>query len=591
VAGLLAALALSGCASLKPEPKPAAAAQAPVEYRLSVEVEGDKSTLTRLLREHLDLARFQAQSGTLALGGIELQRLIAATPAQVQALLETEGHFAASSRIEQTGSDVRLIVTPGPVTRVTRWTLELAPDADPTPPGLLPEIGKAWPLPEGSAFTQNPWRSGKADLLLRARAAGFPLARWAETEANIDPEAHTAQLLLRLAPGPQAHLGALKIEGLVHQSEQTVRRLAGFEPGALYTEQRLQEFQDRLAKTQLFDAVRVQLLPEEGNAAAMPVLVSLREAPLQQATVAVGYHANTGQRLSLEHVHRHPFGLPLRSRAKLDLGRDVKGAELELSSHPLQDLQRNLAAVQFEQDRSGEQDLTNFGLRLGRLRETGPDERLTYAELLHARQTQGAVSNGSTAYSLNRQWTRRRLDNPLLPTDGYQGLLLVGGGWADGGASGDHGAFGRVRLKLGDYRPLGAHWYGSARLEVAQVLTRASVGVPEKLLFRAGGDDSVRGYGYNTLGPVQGGVVVGGRVLAAGSLEVARPFSLAMPSLWGALFVDAGQAASSWGTLRPVVGWGAGLRWRSPVGPLRVDLARAEETGKWRLHFSVGIAL
>ena len=63
-----------------------------------------------------------------------------------------------------------------------------------------------------------------------------------------------------------------------------------------------------------------------------------------------------------------------------------------------------------------------------------------------------------------------------------------------------------------------------------------------------------------------------------------------MPSLWGAVFVDAGNAAASFGALKPVYGVGFGVRWRSPVGPLRVDLAYGSETRKPRLHFSVGIA-
>jgi translocation and assembly module TamA len=126
---------------------------------------------------------------------------------------------------------------------------------------------------------------------------------------------------------------------------------------------------------------------------------------------------------------------------------------------------------------------------------------------------------------------------------------------------------------------------------VAQVVAREQVGVPEKLLFLAGGDESVRGYAYRSLGPQRDGLTVGGRVMATGSVEMARPILASFPSLWGAVFVDAGNAASRWNDFRPVVGYGAGVRWRSPVGPLRVDFARAHETGKWRLHFSVGITL
>ena len=118
-----------------------------------------------------------------------------------------------------------------------------------------------------------------------------------------------------------------------------------------------------------------------------------------------------------------------------------------------------------------------------------------------------------------------------------------------------------------------------------------AVSVPDTLLFRAGGDDSVRGYAYRSLGVTREGVVTGGRALATGSVELAHPIMKRMPSLLGAVFVDVGDAAERMGDLRPNVGYGVGVRWRSPVGMLRLDLARGTETGQFRVHFSVGISL
>lgn len=602
---LLSALMLAGCATRPAAPEaaaPAAAASAADDgeneaYRLDITVDEDPGgTLAALLHQHLDLARYRASAA--ALNRSELARLIAATPAQAQALLETEGFFSAEVQARRAegsdGGETRVLVNvkAGPRTQV--GTLNLAFEqglAADDAAALRDSLRRAWPLPVGAAFTQSQWAAGKNDLLVRARTGGFPLARWGDTAAQVDPDTHEARLQLVMDSGARARLGELRIEGLEKQSRQTVERLSGYDPGDPYTEQRLAEFQERLAKTQLFDAVRVQLLSDSVDAdGRSPVLVTLREAQLQQATVALGYNANTGQHISVEHLHRRPFGLPLRARSKLELGRDVRGAEFEISSHPQPDLHRSLASMQYEQDRSGGQDDTNLGLRLGRLYESTQDERLSYVELLRSRETIAGAVSTSHAVSINQQWIRRRLDSTLLPTDGHQGLALVGLGMADA-SDARRGVFGRLQLKLGAYQPLGLHWYGSARLEVAQVVTSDRVGVPEKLLLRAGGDDSVRGYGYNTLGPQRNGVTVGGRVLGTGSLEIARPFSMSMPSLWGALFVDAGNAASRWQDYSPVIGWGAGVRWRSPVGPLRVDLARAQETGRWRLHFSVGIAL
>ena len=589
---------LSGCATKTPlppdPPAPDLAAEASAVYSLDIGVDDDRDgSLRALLQQHLDIARYRASEA--ALSRTELARLAAAAPTQAQALLETEGYFNAVASVERDPEDasrLRLHVVPGPRTRVASVVIDFqdglaADDARP----LRDSLRGAWPLPEGASFTQSQWAAGKNDLLVRARTGGFPLARWGETAARVDPDAQTAELHLALASGPRARLGVLRIEGLQRQSRESVERLTGFDRGAPYTEQRLADFQERLAKTQLFDAVRVQLQPETVETdGTSPVLVSLTESPLQQATVAVGYHANTGQSISMEHLHRRPFDLPVRARTKLQLSRALRSAELELSSHPQPDLKRNLASMQFEQARGGDTIATNLGLRLGRLYESTQDERLSYVELLRARETAGADTHTNLAVSINQQWIRRRLDSSLLPTEGHQGLALVGLGYARGGGGDDSGPFGRLQVKLGVYKPLGG-WYASARAEVAQVIVHDRVGVPEKLLFLAGGDESVRGYAYRSLGPEKNGLTVGGRVLATGSLELARPFTMSMPSLWGAVFVDAGNAASRWTDYRAKLGVGAGLRWRSPVGPLRVDLARAQETGKWRLHFSVGITL
>ncbi|MGL6110796.1 MAG: BamA/TamA family outer membrane protein, partial [Rubrivivax sp.] len=113
--------------------------------------------------------------------------------------------------------------------------------------------------------------------------------------------------------------------------------------------------------------------------------------------------------------------------------------------------------------------------------------------------------------------------------------------------------------------------------------------VPDTLLFRAGGDDSVRGYAYRTLGPEINGATFSGSTLFTASLQLTRPIFADQPSFLWALFVDAGNASDGWNNMRPVFGYGVGFHWRSPVGPLRLDLAYGQEVQKVRLHFSVGV--
>ena len=78
-------------------------------------------------------------------------------------------------------------------------------------------------------------------------------------------------------------------------------------------------------------------------------------------------------------------------------------------------------------------------------------------------------------------------------------------------------------------------------------------------------------------------------LLATGSVEVEHSLTERLPDLLGAVFIDAGTAADGWRELHPAFGYGVGLHYRSPVGPLRLDLAYGERDSRIRLHVTVGV--
>jgi translocation and assembly module TamA len=183
----------------------------------------------------------------------------------------------------------------------------------------------------------------------------------------------------------------------------------------------------------------------------------------------------------------------------------------------------------------------------------------------------------------------RKLDSLLLPTRGYSLSLQLGVGQASSN-TGDSGPYARLYGRFTGYLPLGSNWFGTARLEAGHIVKRDTVAVPDSLGFRAGGDDSVRGYAYRSLAPNVNGNVASGTSLLTASVEVAHPIVASLPSVQGAVFVDAGRAVNQWSTFKPALGYGLGVRWRSPIGPLRADLAWGEEVRKVRLHVNVGIS-
>jgi translocation and assembly module TamA len=603
-AALIALLMLGGCAHAPDERSPGTTAAktggAPL-LTLRVDAPGD---LRALLQNNLDLARLahladDSDRANDGVGDTELARLIGAAPAQVRALLETEGYFDPVVQVRRepgTPPVVQVSVQPGPRTQVGELTFEVegpleqqARAGNAQAKALLDALRSDWPLQPGTPFRNPAWSQAKAATLAKLHAAGYATASWSGTGAQVDVAHDRVRLFVVVDSGPRFLAGPLVITGLQQQRDSDVRNLAGFGPGTPLTEQLMLDFQQRLLGSGLFDQANVVLDPDPAQAAHARVLVQVHEQSLQQSTIGLGYSQLAGPRISLEHWHRRAFDLPVTAHTQLEWGRSQQTIAGDLSTHARSDLWRDLVGYSIQRQETSSDRVTSSSVRLGRAQDLPQVQRLFYGELQDALRTSAGTSQRSSALWANDTWTWHDLDNDLLPTRGHS-LSLQGGGGQAHDDTGRDGAFVRLYARAVRYQPLGHEWYGSARLELAQVIANG-VDVPDPLLFRAGGDESVRGYEARTLAPLApDGSLVGGKSLFTSSVELARPISAKLPSVWWAVFVDAGRAAQSFTTLHPAVGYGAGIRWRSPVGPLKMDLAYGNETHRVRLHLSVGIA-
>ena len=569
--------------------------------------------LQALLQQYLDLARLQDLRGTEEIDDTEWSRLAAAAPAQARELLQTEGYFDAEVSVRRSLDDsadpplqrVTLTVRVGPRTQVGSVKIEEIGDlqrrlalAEPEAGALHQALAGTGARRVGKAFRNPDWAETKQQLLAGLRAAGYAAPRLAESQALIDAPSQRAELRVVLDSGPLFLAGPVQVEGLKHQDEATVQRLAGFGRGTPLTEARLSDYQDRLQKAGLFETVAVSFEPDPQQAQNMPIRVRLTELPLQQVTVGLGASDNTGPRTTLEHTHRRPFDWAVTAHNKLEWGRDNQKWTGDFQTHPGEGFYRNLLGVQIDKVKSATDVVFSQRLRLGRTQDTPRIERLYFGELLRSRQTDTVATlrvvtnspNTASALSANYHWIWRDLDSVLLPTRGITWAVqaAVGEATSPGGVS---GPFSRLYSRLTGYLPFGDNWYGQARLEAGQIFKPNNVTVPDALGFRAGGDDSVRGYAYRTLAPLGAdGGTLSGQSLLTGSIELAHPILASQPALWGAVFIDAGRAVDHWRDYEPALGYGVGLRYRSPIGPLKVDLAYGGELKKLRLHFTVGIA-
>lgn len=589
---LLCVLALTGCSSIGTKEKASAKTTAP----LRVEVQAPKA-LEELLETHLDIARLDVIAGGAQVTDDELARLIAAAPAQARALLQTEGYFSPEVSVERvagTPPAVRMGVQPGPRVHVAEVTFETrGPLAEHTrreeihARAAQKALRRDWPLPPGAPFRNSAWSEGKRNALAQLRASGYLDADWHETDAQVDAATQQARLRLVADSGEAYRTGPLRIRGLKFHDEETVHNLADLWPGTVVTEALLLDFQERLQNSGLFERAVVLVDPAAADPSKAPVTVRLRERQLQQATFGVGVSADVGPRGTLEHVHRRVFGFAATARNNFELSQVRRAWEGELSTHTLPGLYRNFIGGAAERLESDTDVVTSSRVRLGRAQEMVRRDRMVFVEAQRSVRHAGLTSERSDALAVHFHGIWRDVDSNVLPTRGQVYALQVGGGQARS-YPGEIGPFTRVYGRARGYWPIGK-WYSQARLEAGQVVSRDDVIVPEPLRFRAGGEESVRGYAYRSLTPQVNGVDTSGKVLFTGSVEVARPITRRMPDLWGAVFIDGGRAATRWSDLKMAYGAGVGVRYRSPIGPVSLDLAYGEELRKFRLHLNVGV--
>jgi translocation and assembly module TamA len=575
---------------------PAGEPAPPVQAAIEIEGAGEQ---TPLLRRHLDIVRLAIAARGQNVSDSEWARLIASTPAQVAELLQTEGYFSPEVVVQTLATapmNIQVQITLGPRTRVSAFTLDFEGELQSAEAAGHAEavaqirlLKERWSLKPGEAFRNDDWSDAKAETLKLLRSAGYLAARWLRSQADIQVAVQRAELQLRADSGPLFRSGEIMISGLKRQNPATAQYLVGFAPGTPLTEKRLLDAQERLLRSGLYEQVSVTADPDASRASVAQVLVRLSDQSIQQTTLGLGYSDNSGLRVTAEHLHRRVLGRDLTARNKVQLGQDNQAWNGELSTHPDQQMWRWVLGGTIERDKGVADYVLSQRFRAGRAKDDARIERFYYVEAERSVRTANNSRHEALATSLNYHSLWRSLDSLVLPTLGYVLTTDLAAGYSRSPTD-NSGAFTRAYARLTGYLPIASAWYGQARIELGQVSAGAGVWVPDATRFRAGGDDSVRGYGYRSLGPEIDGAVGSGNTLFTTSVELGHPLGAKLPNLWGAVFIDSGHAADSFAQLRPATGVGAGLRWRSPVGPLRLDLAWGDKTRKLRLHVSVGVA-
>jgi translocation and assembly module TamA len=543
----------------------------------------------KLLEEHLDLYSWRSNE---RMNETQLQRLVQLAPKQIRELLATEGFYSpvieAYMQHSAPGWRVMLLVDPGRPVRVGRFTLHVTGpfnDNSAENRARLEEMQANWNLRPDAVFRHDDWESAKRDALKRLLIDGYPTATIADSHATVNLESMRVELRLTLDSGPLFTFGALEIEGLERYPESLVRRMSSIVAGEPYSQTRLLELQARLQDSPNFSSVEVNADIDPAHPLEVPVRVRVSEYQSRKLGFGIGMSTDTGVRGQIDYrdLNFLDRAWQLGGTLKLEQKRQSLNNDLlfPLSEQRFRD---SINTLLEHTDIEGEE---TEKLVLGAKRTFIHERNETAYGLryfIERHYIAGAASGHSAALSPSFSFTLREVDHILYPTLGY--VINAQADTAARTLLSDQDFF-RGYGRAVYFYPLGENDQLTLRGELGVVAAISRKGIPSDFLFRTGGDQTIRGYAYQSLGVHEGGAVVGGRYLTLASAEYVHW----LKPRWGAaIFVDRGNAADEWDLMNPVYGYGVGARWKSPVGPLNLDYAYGEAVRQMRIHFSVGFS-
>lgn len=505
--------------------------------------------------------------------------------ARILGALYAEGYYSGTINISVDGREaadiaplnapksinkVTIRVTPGP--NFAFGTAEVAPVRD--------RAG----LPEGFA-TGKPARSGVIRQAAQAAVDGWRDGGHAKAEiaGQTITANHRAQILdarIQVQQGPVVYFGKLKFQGKTRMREARLQKIAGLEEGAIYSPEDLAKAADRLRRTGVFRSVSLAEDETLGSGNTMGITATVSDMPWRRLGFGAEMTSTEGAAVTVNWMHRNLLGggerLKIEAGASRigaqDGGPDLKlGLELERPASFTPDTTARLTlGVERIEDKDSRIDNFTGGFGLSHIFSSS----LTGRAALNYGYTRTVDQLGERRYRnlslpLGATWDRR--DNAFDPKKGFwidaTIMPFFGLGATDSGV--------RVKFDARGYRPLGERVVVAARLQGGLIGGADLIDTPSDYLFWSGGGGTVRGHEFRSLGVDLGSSVEsGGTKFIAGSFELRTKVT---EKIGVVAFTDYGRVSDKLYSSDPLEDWhagaGLGLRYVTPVGPLRLDVA------------------
>lgn len=437
----------------------------------------------------------------------------------------------------------------------------------------------------GDILDHGHYESYKASMLRAAIAHGFFDADFVRNQVIVDLEARSAELALRLESGVQYRFGEVAFtQGIIRES--LLEGYSDIVPGSPYSSTLVNELHEALSGSSYFATVSIRTEPQDTVQKIVPVSVELTPAKRRIYSIGAGVATDTGPQGRLGFADRRLNDRGHQLESKLfasSVKSELTGSYRWPRDDPRREWMSVFAGVQHETTDTRTSDTFTVGvLRARNLGKHWLETR--YLDYSYEDYEVGAQATTSQLVILGNTWESAAGRELGRVTSGRRLSFDVRGA---SDSLGSDTSFVQFRAKTKWIRSFNDRYRAIARTSFGLTIKEDFDELPASVRFFAGGDRSVRGYDYESLGPVNdNGDVIGGSYLLDGSIEMDR----LLAEKWSiAAFVDSGSAFND-STIEFSTGAGVGIRWYSPVGPFRLDIAHPfdDPDNSYRIHISLG---
>lgn len=548
----------------------------------ALEINTANAQLTDNIRAHVRLPSISCASDDVELARA-LRSRVATLTNTVQRASQAVGFYSAEPQItiEKTADCwlLSISVEAGDPVLIKSVAISIEADAD-----LFASTLETLPLREGRQLSHGDYEAAKAALSTRAFELGYLDARFTLASLTIDNSLLAASIELALDLGTRHRFGKIDFDTGGALSNDFVKRFVNFKEGEFYSAQKLLDLRSALNDSQYFTDISITpRLGETSNLVPIDLLMTSRHRRVYE--YGAGITTDTGPRLSgyYEDRFRNPEGHRVNATTSLSPIQRSLDADylIPLANPTMENLRISAGWIEENTDTF---DSRSYRTSVAYTFVNRSNWRQSYfTNYRHDEFDVNGVRETSDLLIPGLSITKTQADSALVPNKGWQLFAQVRGASSDLLAS---ETFVQFNLNGKWITPLGRGRLIS-RFELVTTVADSIAELPVSIQTFTGGDQSIRGYDYKSIGARNSeGLVTGGKSLAVASAEV----DFAVAEKWRfALFTDMGDAFDDFNQVNFKQSAGVGIRWISPIGPIRIDLARAINSGEGvRLHLSMG---